>query len=276
MVRYANVLVGDELAMAKSDSVPGTGLDAVQLDKASAMRWLRAGWRDLWTKPIPSLLYGAIFYAVSWPIILGLFLLNLSAYLLPALAGFLIVGPILAVGLYEKSRRIEKGEPLSLTSMPLLHARSTTQIFFAGGLLCLLAMLWIRAAVILFALFFGLRPFAGLDQILPFIFGTPEGWAFFIIGSAVGGLFAAFAFSISVFGIPMLYDQRTDVFTAMAISMNTVWRQLRVVLPWGAIVVALGILSLLSGLLLIIIVFPLLGHATWHAYRETCDLSQLD
>ena len=74
----------------------------------------------------------------------------------------------------------------------------------------------------------------------------------------------------------MLYDQKTDAFTAMAISMNTVWRQLWIVLPWGAVIVALGFLCLISGLLAIVIVFPLLGHATWHAYRETCDLSQLD
>ncbi len=73
----------------------------------------------------------------------------------------------------------------------------------------------------------------------------------------------------------MLYDQRTDVFTAMAISMSTVWRNLGVMLPWGAMVVALGALTLASGLTLMILVFPLLGHATWHAYREICDLSKL-
>ena len=79
-----------------------------------------------------------------------------------------------------------------------------------------------------------------------------------------------------MFAIPLLFDQRTDVFTAMAISMRSVWRNLGKVLPWGCVVVALGLLSLLSGFLLMIVVFPLLGHATWHAYRDTCDLSLLD
>ena len=114
---------------------------------------------------------------------------------------------------------------------------AATQILFSGVMLCLLMLLWMRAAVILYALFFGLRPFSGLEETLPFVFGTLEGWALFIVGSAVGGLFAAFAFAISVFAIPMLYDQRTDVFTAMAISMSTVWHNLGVMLPWGAVIV---------------------------------------
>ena len=233
------------------------------------------GWRDLWTRPLPSLAYGVMVFAVSWTVVASLFSLNLSAYLFPALAGFLIIGPILALGLYDKSRRIENGEAVSLSTMLLVRAKSTTQILFSGVLLCLLILLWMRAAVILYALFFGLRPFSGFEQTLPFVFGTLEGWALFIVGSAVGGLFAAFAFAVSVFAIPMLYDQRTDVFTAMAISMSTVWKNLGVMLPWGAVIVALGALTLASGLLLMILVFPLLGHATWHVYREICDPSKL-
>ena len=160
--------------------------------------------------------------------------------------------------------------------MIFVRAKSTTQILFSGVLLCMLLLFWMRAAVILYALFFGLRPFVGIEQTLPIIFATPEGWALFIVGSAVGGLFAAFAFAISVVSIPMLYDQRTDVFTAMALSMNTVWHNLGVMLPWGAIIVLLGVLNLVSGLLTMIVVFPLVGHATWHAYRQVCDLSKLD
>ena len=249
---------------------------AIQHDWKTVFHWLRLGWRDLWTRPLPSLAYGVIVFIVSWVVVASLFSFDLSAYLFPALAGFLIIGPILALGLYDKSRRIENGEAVSLSSMLLVRAKSTTQIMFSGVLLCMLMLLWMRAAVILYALFFGLRPFSGLEEILPFVFGTPEGWALFVVGSAVGGLFAAFAFAISVFAIPMLYDQQTDVVTAMAISMSTVWNQLGVMLPWGAVIVILGVLTLASGFSLMIIVFPLLGHATWHVYREVCDISKLD
>jgi uncharacterized membrane protein len=111
---------------------------------------------------------------------------------------------------------------------------------------------------------------------LPILVTTVEGWALLVVGTAVGGLFAALAFAISVFAIPMLYDQPTDVFTAMAISVNNVWRQLGIMLPWGLVVLVLSLLSLVSGFILMIIIFPLLGHATWHVYRDVCDLSGLD
>jgi uncharacterized membrane protein len=262
--------------MAEAGSTAGTGVTAVQHDWTSAFGWLKAGWGDLWTRPLPSLAYGGIVFVLSWIVVASLFSFNLSAYLFPALAGFLIVGPVLALGTYDKSRRLEAGEPVSLGTMVLVRPKATTQILFSGVLLCLLMLLWMRAAVILYALFFGLLPFSGLDQIVPVIFGTPEGWGLLVVGSAVGGLFAAFSFAISVFAIPMLYDQRTDVFTAMAISMSTVWNNLGVMLCWGAIVVVLGGLALVSGFVLMILIFPLLGHATWHAYRDIIDLSKLD
>ena len=261
--------------MPQARSTASDAPSAAQPDWTIVFHWVRLGWRDLWTRPIPSLIYGGLVFLVSWTVVASLFSFDLSAYLFPALAGFFIIGPILALGLYDKSRRIENGEAVSLSTMLFVRAKSTTQIMFSGVMLCLLILLWMRAAVILYALFFGLRPFSGLEETLPFVFGTLEGWALFIVGSAVGGLFAAFAFAISVFAIPMLYDQRTDVFTAMAISMSTVWRNLGVMLPWGAVIVALGALCVASGLLLMILVFPLLGHATWHAYREICDPSKL-
>ena len=94
----------------------------------------------------------------------------------------------------------------------------------------------------------------------------PIGWAMLVVGSAVGGLFAAFSFAISVFSIPMLLDERVDAFTAMGTSMALVWNNLPVMLTWGAIVLGLFLLSLATGLLGLIVVFPVLGHATWHAY----------
>ena len=146
-------------------------------------------------------------------------------------------------------------------------AASGGQLWFTGVLLCLLMLLWMRAAVILYALFFGLLPFPGLDQVMAILFTTPNGWALLVVGSIVGALFAAFSFAISVFAVPMLLDERTDALTAMGTSMALVWNNLPVMLAWGAIVLALFLLSLATGLLGLIVVFPLLGHGTWHAYR---------
>lgn len=240
------------------------------LPREAAFDWLAAGWRDLKIDPAPSLIYGLIVCAVSIVIVGGLFWLGLDYILFPAFAGFMVVGPIGAIGLYEKSRRIEAGEPVTLARMVFVRARSGGQILFTGVLLCGLMLLWMRAAVIIYALFFGLRPFPGLDHIAEMLFSTPVGWAMLIVGSAVGGLFAAFSFAISAFSIPMLLNERLDALTAMGSSMALVWNNLPVMLTWAAIVLALFVASLATGLLGLIIVFPLLGHGTWHAYRAMC------
>jgi len=232
-----------------------------------SFQWLAAGWRDLLTKPAPSLIYGFVVFAVSAIIVVGLFAFDLDYILLPALAGFMVVGPVLAIGLYEKSRRLAAGTLVTLDSMLRPHAASMGQILLTGALLCLLMLLWMRAAVILCALFFGLLPFPGLAQIAHVLLTTPTGWALLIVGTAVGALFAAFSFAISAFSIPMLLEKRMDALTAMGTSIALVWNNLPVMLTWGAIVLALFLLSLATGLLGLIVVFPLLGHGTWHAYR---------
>ncbi len=230
--------------------------------------WLRAGWRDLTIKPGLSLAYGLGIFLVSAIFIWVLGTFGHDYILFPALAGFLIVAPLLAIGLYEKSRAIEENEPITLWRMIFAKPRAGAQVFFAGVLLCLLVLLWMRAAVILYALFFGVRPFPGLDHLVGVLFTTLIGWAMLAVGTIVGGLFAAFAFAISVFAIPMLLDQRTDAFTAMGTSMALVWNNLVPMLAWGAMVLVLFALSVLTGLVGLIVIFPLLGHATWHAYSS--------
>jgi uncharacterized membrane protein len=123
-----------------------------------------------------------------------------------------------------------------------------------------------RAAVLIYALFFGIRPFPGLGQVIYIIFTTPVGLAMLFVGTLIGGLFAAFGFAISVFSVPMLLDQRTDALTAMATSMAMVWNNLVPMIAWGAIVLSLFAVSVATGLIGLIVIFPLLGHATWHAY----------
>ncbi|CAH1651636.1 MULTISPECIES: DUF2189 domain-containing protein [unclassified Chelatococcus] len=237
------------------------------LPASAALDWLAKGWSDLWHTPLPSLAYGLAIFAISIVIVWQLFQLALDYILFPALAGFMVVGPLIAIGLYQKSRDIEEGRPVSLVRMIFVKAASGAQVWYTGAILCLLMLVWMRAAVIIYALFFGLRPFPGLDGVVSMLLTTPEGWGMLVVGTAAGGLFAAFSFAISTFAIPMLLDEKTDAFTAMGTSISLVWNNLPVMLAWGAIVLALFILSLATGLLGLIVVFPLLGHATWHSYR---------
>jgi uncharacterized membrane protein len=237
------------------------------LPAVHAFRWLAKGWQDLWTNPVPSLAYGLAVFGVSIAIIWSLFKLGLDYVLFPALAGFMVVGPLLAIGLYQKSRNIEAGKTIDLNQMLLVKTASGPQVWYTGAILCLLMLGWMRAAIVIYALFFGLRPFPGLEHVAPMLFTTPTGWAMLVVGTAVGGLFAAFSFAISTFAIPMLLDERTDAFTAMGTSISLVWNNLPVMVMWGAIVLLLFLFSVATGLLGLILVFPLLGHATWHSYR---------
>ena len=252
---------------AVSDRIRADPVWARRLPARTALDWLAAGWRDLWRNPGPSLAYGLLVALVSAGIVVGLFSFGWDFILLPALAGFLVTGPVLAIGLYEKSRRLAAGQPVDLAQMVLVRPASGGQVLFAGALLMTLMLLWMRAAVLIYALFLGVQAFAGFDDIAPMLFGTLTGWAILITGSAIGALFAAFSFAISLFAIPMLLDRRTDALTAMGTSMALVWHNLPVALAWGAIVVGLSVLALATGLVGLILVFPLLGHGTWAAWR---------
>jgi len=250
-----------------SPPLPTPNKWARSLTTADPFKWLAQGWRDFLTMPAMSIAYGLVILLVSVGFVGGLIALGRDYILFPAFAGFMVVGPILAVGLYEKSRRIEEGLPLRWSNLFFVKPRSGGQILFTGVLLCLLMMVWMRAAVIIYALFFGLVPFPGLDHIAQMLFSSQVGWAMLAVGTTVGGLFAAFSFAISAFSIPMLLDQSIDAFTAMGSSMALVWNNLRVLLVWAMIVLALFLLSLATCMVALVVIFPLLGHASWHAYR---------
>ena len=233
----------------------------------TAFAWLRAGWRDLWSNPLPSLLYGFGVFLLSVLVIWWLFRLKFDYALFPALAGFMVLGPLIASGLYEKSRRLEAAERTSFTQMVFVRPRSGRAGFMMGVLLLGLFLLWMRSAVLIYALFFGMVAFPGTDELIPMLFLTPTGWTLLLTGSIVGALFAAFAFAISVFAVPMLLTERTDALSAMGISMAMVWANLPVMIAWGAIVLVLFLVSIATAFIGLILVFPVLGHATWRSYR---------
>jgi len=237
------------------------------LPTSAAFEWLAGGWGDFKIQCGSSLAYGIAVFLVSLVVVGSLLMFSYDYILFPAIAGFVVVGPALAIGLYEKSRRLAAGEEVTLASMLLVNPRSGGQVLFTGILLALLMLLWMRAAVLLYALFYGLTPFPGLPEVMVTLFTTASGWGLMIVGSLIGGLFAAFAFAISVFAVPMLLNERTDALTAMGTSMAMVWNNLPVMLTWGALVVVLSGIGIITGLLGLIVVFPVLGHGTWHAYK---------
>ena len=155
---------------------------ALDLPANAGFDWLAAGWRDLKTEPGPSLAYGLFVLVLSAAVVVGLSWSGLGSILFPALAGFLVFAPALATGLYEKSRALENGEPVSLRRMLFPRPASGGQILFTGALLCGLMLLWMRAAIIIYALFFGVNPFpAGLDPVLDMLLTTRQGAGMLVI-----------------------------------------------------------------------------------------------
>ena len=237
------------------------------LPASSALDWLAAGWADLRGHPGPSLAYGLLLTALSYAVLLLLHAAGLLYLAFPAISGFLIVGPFLASGLYEKSRQRAAGKTATLAEMIALHPGSGAQLAYAGLLLGILVLFWIRAADLLYALFFGLTRYPGADEAVINVFTTVRGWSLIVTGTLVGGLFAAFAFAISVFSVPMLVSSRRDALTAMGTSFAMTVQNLVPMLAWGAIVTGGLAIWALTGLLALIVIFPVLGHGTWHAWR---------
>ncbi|KGJ06849.1 cytochrome C oxidase subunit I [Paracoccus halophilus] len=237
------------------------------LPPRAALDWLARGWADLRAAPASSLAYGLFVVLLSYAVLALLYLSGLLYLALPAISGFLIIGPFFAIGLYEKSRRREAGQPISLGEMLLLRPASGGQLAYAGLLLGLLVLFWLRAADLLYALFFGITPFPGAGDALANVLTTARGWGLILTGGAVGALFAAFAFALSLFSIPMLLVEPRDSLTALGLSFSMTVQNLPVALAWGGIVAGGIALSVATGLLGLIVIFPVLGHGTWHAFR---------
>lgn len=237
------------------------------LPARTALGWLAAGWRDLRRAPGQSLAYGIFLVLLSYAVLWGLRAMGLLYLALPAIAGFLIIGPFLALGLYEQARSLGEGRPTGLHRMLAVRPESGGQLAYAGLMLALLVLFWLRAADLLYALFFGLAPFPGAEDAVINLFTTPRGWALLVTGTLVGGLFAAFAFALSLFSVPMLLAGQNDALTAMGLSFAMTTANLAPCLAWGAIVAAGMALSAATGLLALAVVFPVLGYGTWHAWR---------
>jgi len=228
--------------------------------------WLAAGWRDMWRVPRISLAYGALFTILSAGLTAGLSYIHLL-YLLPILAaGFMLLGPMLAVGLYEASRRLESGERVRFFDILFVSTRAPTQLAFVGALLALFFLAWVRVATLLFALFFGTSEPVLAEFVSTLLF-TPKGLAFLAVGTVVGAVLAFTVFAVSVISVPMLMVRDTDAITAMAKSVEAVRTNFWPMMVWAwliALLTACGVATLYLGLVL---TFPLVGHATWHAYR---------
>lgn len=229
--------------------------------------WLKAGWRDLVRAPHVSVGYGLIFALTGLAITAGLWMIGLEALIPVATAGFALIAPIFAVGFYQVSRKLDAGEQPRLSDVWLLSPSKISQIALLAILLVILLLFWVLVAQSLYALFaFG--DFRPLSEFSQFALTSRNGLTMMVLGSLVGGVLAAAAFSVSALSFPMLVDQDIDAVTALVASVKAVIAQPFVMITWAWLIafwVVLGSVGLLVGL---VVIFPWLGHASWRAYQD--------
>jgi uncharacterized membrane protein len=246
--------------------VAGVSVEQVTFD--APWNWLAGGWRDLWTAPRVGLAYGVAFAAISIALTLGLAARGLESLVLALGGGFILIGPIAAVGLYETSRRLERGQSASLRDGLRAAVRAPGQLGFFGAILAFAYCVWVQLAFLLFMLFLGSKPLPPASEFVPTLLFTTHGLGLLIAGTAVGGLLAALVFAISAISVPLLMTRPLDAVTAIAASLAAVKANPRPMALWAGLIagfMALGIATLFVGL---VVAFPLIGHATWHAFRD--------
>ncbi len=226
--------------------------------------WIKRGWQDMLASRFRGVFYGAVFvlmgyaitwiYATKWQLTMGL------------IGGFFLMGPFLCSGLFDLSRQLERGEKLSLFKSLFCWSRNLAGTGFFAIMLAFAMIVWARVSIVLFALV-STTSFPTLQGVLSMIFSA-ENPQFLLIWAGIGFLFASIVFAISVVSMPMLLDRSGDTFVAVFSSVRSLLANPKPVYLWAFLVVLIIGASLLLGFIPLLITAPLIGHATWHAYRD--------
>jgi uncharacterized membrane protein len=229
------------------------------------------GWEDF--KAVPS---HAVILCVIYPV-LGLVLARMTLgysvlpLLFPLAAGFALLGPFAALGLYELSRRRERGDEASAWhALGVLSAPSFGAMLALGTILLILFVVWVAAANAIYVSIFGNAPAASIPDFVSRVF-TTEGLRLIVVGCGVGLLFAIVALCISVVAFPLMLDRHANVIDAVQTSLRVVAKNPMTMTAWGLIVAALLVIGSLPFFVGLAVVLPVLGHATWHLYRKVLE-----
>ena len=238
-------------------------IEVIPLTWRAPWDWLTRAARDFRAQPVIGFFYGLMFWGMALAV--RTVFLNNPEFTLSAISGCLLVGPFLAMGLYDASMRMERGLMPSVEGSMTCWRKHLRSLGMLVMLIIVMELLWGRASLVVFAVFFntGMPSTANVLEVL----FNPENWEFLIAYFCVGGFFAGLVFSSTVVAIPMILDRDTDAITACLTSMRVFLTQTGVMLMWGGIIVVLVVLSILPANLGFFFTGPLLGFASWHAYR---------
>lgn len=248
-------------------TLPKLQINRLRMDDVKAA--FADGWRDFRSYPTFGLFFGAIYVLGGLFIAVMLTYYHLPWMIIPVAIGFPLIGPFVAVGLYEISRRNQKGEAISWKAvLAEVFRQRERQLSWMAFVVLFIFWIWIYQVRLLMALFLGFRIPATLDAFVNVVLTTPPGLLFLTVGTIVGAVLATILFTATVISMPLLLDHDVDFVTAMLTSMRTVIDNPAPMLAFGVIVAALSILSLIPLFLGLLVVLPVAGHATWHLYRR--------
>jgi uncharacterized membrane protein len=226
------------------------------------------GMRDFQAYPIYGLVLGGLYAAGGTVIVLCLTAFGMVYFAYPLAAGFALIGPFVAIGLYEISRRRERGEPVSVPAI-WSTVRSRSEIGWMAFVSLFFFVVWMYQVRLLIALILGLHAsFSSLSEFITVLLTTNEGLLFLIIGNLEGAVLSLILFSLTVVSFPLLLDREVDFVTAMVTSVRSVVASPLPMIGWAAAITVLLVVSTIPWFLGLLVTLPVLGHATWHLYRR--------
>ena len=254
--------------MSQSEASDPPGLEIKDLGFADLRAVLALGWRDFTRAPLYGMGFALVYVLGGWLVFWALTTKGQLWWTLPASAGFPILGPFIAVGFYEISRRLEAGRALEWPGIAgVIWRERNRQIPSLAAVIVIFFLFWNFLAHMIFALFLGTMSLTNITSSLE-VFATPGGMLMLGIGTLLGAVIATLLFALTVVSLPLVLEREVDFVTAMLTSLGLVATHPAVMLCWGALVAVLLFLAMLPGFLGLFVVLPVLGHATWHLYRR--------
>lgn len=229
---------------------------------------LRAGWADFWAAPLFGIFFSAVYVIGGWVMYLIYANIGEAWWGIPFVVGFPLIAPFAAVGLYEVSRQMEKGEkPRWGSVLGVVFAERNRQVPWVGALIMFWFMFWVFIAHAIFAIVMGLSAMENAPNLMD-LFVTKQGLILLALEMGLGAFFAFVVYVVTTISLPLLLDREIDFVTAMIISVKVVIQSFGPMLLWAFIISTLLFWSMVLGFLGLLIVMPVLGHATWHLYRR--------
>jgi uncharacterized membrane protein len=230
---------------------------------------LGAGMRDFRRAPLFGLFFGGVYALGGIVVLLTASALHMSYLSYPLAIAFGLIGPFIAVGLYEVSRRLEKGEPLDWPGvLGVIWAQRRRELAWMAFVVLFVQIMWMYQVRLLLALFLGFQSFASFSAFVEVVVTTPEGLMFLLIGNIVGAALSVVLFSLTVVSFPMLLDREVDFITAMITSVRAVVTSPVPMIGWALVITVTLLLSMLPVFAGLLVTLPVLGHTTWHLYRR--------